>query len=437
MDHPHSPNSKGPCSRRKFLATAPCLLLLLCVLLGMPAACGGEADQPRSNEAREDSRARAKPVSTVVLQGEDFRETATGVGSLASPRRVQIAPELNAILATVHVAEGAAVRQGERLYTLESDTLRSEREAVQAALEQARAEAENARVTFRRFEQLYETRTISRDEFDERATAFRTAQAEVERLQAELRRTRQRLEDTTLRAPMDGVIDAHQADPGDYVEAGETLTTLYQTDPLEIEFTVAETFMGRIRSGQAVEVRLPAQGDEAASHHGEVTFVAPNVAPETRQLQVKARVQNGEGALKPGAFAHATVILDVREDRPAAPERALAAQREGYALFVVENGKARRRDVVIGLRRPGLVEIVEGAAVGEQVVVEGHMRLADGDLVRDRARSDAANSTQEDSAGRAMGNAKEDAPADTPPEPSSKPESETRRQQHATEQHTG
>lgn len=341
-------------------------LLLVFLLLG------GCADE----KAEQGAESGAVPVRTAIVEAADFNETADGVGSLESPEEVRIKPEISAILEAVHFEEGEEVEKGDLLFSLDSDKIKSELAADLAALESAKASLEDARANYLRFKALYETQTVSEQEFDTRRTAFRTARAEVERLQAQVELTRERIGDTEIRSPISGVLSERLVDPGDYVEDGDLLVTIYVLDPLEISFRVAESYMGRVKKGQRVEVRLAAVDMEPCI--GEVVFVGPNIAPDTRKFLVKASVCNPEGRLKPGAFARAEIVLDSRQGRPAVPETALVSERGGYSVYVVESGKALRRQVKIGLRRPGLVEIAEGASVGEEIVVEGQMRLTHG-----------------------------------------------------------
>lgn len=350
------------------------LVTVALVLLFCAQACGQE------QQTSEDEQRRAIPVRAAQVLAETFEETVSGIGSLESPEVVQIKPEINALVEEVHAREGSKVSPGQLLYTLDAKTIQNELDSARAELQRAGAELENTESTHERFRRLFESRTISREEYEERLTAFRTAQAEVTRLKAQVQLMQERLDDSVIRAPMDGVIAEHQVDPGDYVEAGETLVVLYRINPLEISFRIPEAYMDRVKPGQRVHVELTT--GTIPEHEGEVSFVSPNIDQATRKFLVKARVANSDEALKPGAFASAAVVLNVREDRPAVPERALVSRRTGYALFVVENGTAKRRQVQIGLRRPGIVEIVSGVEVGETVVTAGQMRLEDGLQVR-------------------------------------------------------
>jgi membrane fusion protein (multidrug efflux system) len=140
-------------------------------------------------------------------------------------------------------------------------------------------------------------------------------------------------------------------------------------------------------------VRVDAYPDR--TFETQVTYVSPGVRETTRDFTAKARIDNPDGLLRPGSFATSEVVVQVRQQQPVIPEEALVAVRRGYIVFVVENGTARRRDVQIGLREPGRVEILEGLEPGEVVVTNGQMRVTDGTRVRgvgDPGESDTARS---------------------------------------------
>jgi len=349
------------------------LVLLLCGL----AACGEEPQQAEE--------APSVAVETATVRRSDFLEDVTGIGTLLAVEVVRIRPEVSGIIREIRFREGERVEIGALLFLLDDDKLRRELAANLAALESARASLENARRSYQRFWRLYERRTVSRDELDQRETEFSVAQAEVDRLAAQVALDRERMEDMRIRAPMAGSLSQRNVDVGDYVEEGDELVTLY-SDRLEISFDVPERYMGRVRLGQPVRITVTAYPER--EFEGRVSFVSPSVDVETRKFTVKALVGDPKALLKPGAFATARLVLDVREDRPAVPESALVATREGYLVFVVHDGKAVMRPVDIGLRRTGLVEVRQGLEVGQEVVVAGQLNLSDGTPVRIAGRDE-------------------------------------------------
>jgi membrane fusion protein (multidrug efflux system) len=367
------------------------LLCGLVLALAVLAGCGEDASETNGQGRQQPS---GSPVILVEAESLDFRETVRAIGSLRAPRTVQVSPEIDARIAELHFTEGQRVAKGDLLASLDPDKLRREVRSAKAALNRARAEAADAKRSYARFQELYERDTISAEERDERRTEWETAQAEAERLAEQLELMRERLDDATIRAPMDGVLSQREVDEGDFVEAGEVLVVLYSIDPLEISFTIPETYMGRVEPDMEVSVEVAAYPD--CPFPGRIVFVSPSIDPQTRKFLVKSMVPNPQGQLKPGGFARVVLTLDTLPGRPAVPEQALVATREGYSLFVIEEGTATKRDVRIGLRRTGLVEIREGIEPGEAVVAQGQMRLADGAQVDVRERMSLREVVPED-----------------------------------------
>jgi membrane fusion protein (multidrug efflux system) len=111
---------------------------------------------------------------------------------------------------------------------------------------------------------------------------------------------------------------------------------------------------------------------------GEVYFIDPRVDPSTRTVKVKARIANADGELRPGLFANVELITGARDDALVVPEQAVVPAIDKLTVFVVENGIAHRREVTVGARLPGKVEITSGLKDGEVVVIAGQQKLRDG-----------------------------------------------------------
>lgn len=321
------------------------------------------------------------PVDTVRARRTTLQETVEGIGSLEALERVGIKPEVSGKVAGIHFREGSEIRKGDLLFTLQDEKARHRLQARRAALNEARAQLENARQTYRRRKELYDQDLVSVEARDQARTSFEAARARVERLEAEVAGIREQLEDTRLSAPFTGVVGDRRVDTGEVVSAGTPLVTLVRTGNLKVSFTVSERYAGSLQPGQPVRVSVDAFPEDTFS--GRVSFVSPEVRPASRDLLVQARVPNPENRLRPGNFASVEVVVDERPDAVVVPEEALVPMQEGFALFVVDPAsmEADRRDVTIGLRQPGLVEITEGVRAEEIVVRRGHLDLSDGEVV--------------------------------------------------------
>lgn len=333
--------------------------------------------------APEPARQGPQPVAvqTTTVRGETLAERVRGIGTLRASNMVVVRPEIAGVVRTIGFVEGTAVKQGQVLFELDEETLVRQLASRRAALRAAEASLEDTKRTLDRQQQLWDRELIARAELDQARTDLELRHAEVDRLRAELAVVESQRRETRVRAPFAGVISERRVDIGAYVTSGQELATVYQMEPLELEFYLSERHLGQLRQGQEVVVTIAAYPDRP--FRGRVDFVAPAVREATRDFLVKATIPNSDGLLKPGAFATALVTVDVREARPVVPEEALVATRLGYLVFIVEEGSARAREVRVGLRQDGMVEIVEGLQIGDRVVRSGHLRLSGGEPVRE------------------------------------------------------
>jgi len=338
------------------------------------AACTDE------NAPTDRRKASLPAVEVTEVQQRDLPETIASVGSLVASEEVVIRPEISGIVNDFSFAEGEAVQRGDLLFSLEDEEIRQRLRARRAALTAAEAETENARKQLLRRRELLAEGTIATETFDEVQTRYETTKARVNRLEAEVREILEELENTQIRAPIDGITGERRIDPGDFVEIGDPLVTVVRTDLLEIDFTVAQRYANAVAEGQQVTIQTSANPERV--FEGRVFFVSPQLRENTRDLLIKARVENPDGLLRPGGFAKVELIVAVREQTLVVPEEALVPTRTGYIVFVVRDQQARRREVAIGLRRPGIVEIRRGLEPGETVIRSGHISVSDGDRVR-------------------------------------------------------
>lgn len=345
--------------------------------LSLPIWGKQEQDSPSDNSA---NQKEAVPVRLATVENATFREVVRGVGTLRAQERVEISPELDGIVTAIHFEEGQGVTRGTLLVSIDDRKLRRELAAIQSALRQARAQLEYAKKTYQRFEKLVADGAATRDRLDQTETQYESARSEVERLEAQVGLIEERLKDTQIAAPIDGVLGTRHIDIGDYAKRGESLVSLHTVQSMEAQFDVPERYTGKVQQGQPVEVLVEAYPER--KFEGAVTYISPSVDDATRNFLVKATLDNSERLLKPGTFITALLILEVHRERPAIPESALVATTAGYIAFVVEDNVAHRREVTLGLRQVGLAEVRNGLSTGEKVVTEGHMRLSDGDKVK-------------------------------------------------------
>jgi len=184
-----------------------------------------------------------------------------------------------------------------------------------------------------------------------------------------------RLDNASIRAPFAGTLGLRRVSLGDLVGPDTIITTLDDTRTMRLEFTVPENFLAEVRTG--MELAAASTVYPGKPFRGTVVSIDSRVDPVTRSVTVIAKIPNEDGLLKPGMFL--TVDLErARREVLMVPEEALSPRQGKQYVYLVQDGRAVEREVAIGARAPGLVEIRSGLVAGDVIVTEGIQRLRDG-----------------------------------------------------------
>lgn len=329
----------------------------------------------------------AQPVPVAVTlataRQADFVTTVSATGTVASLREAKIASTLPGIVAEVFVSEGQRVQRGAPLMRLRTDQMAATEAQARAGAAQATAALHLAEANVRRMRELARVGAVSRQELDAAEAQFVAAQAQLELADATLAVAQIQLRDATLTAPFAGTITRRSVEPGEAASPAAPSFILAQLDDVYAELAVPERQRPALRVGQAVAITVDAL--PGAQFAGTIAEIQPDAAVSTRSFTVKVRVKNPQGVLRPGMFARGTITAAVRPNVLQVPESAVLSTAEKPIVFVVQDGRAARREVTLGDRQQGLVEITEGLRPGEQVVISGAAGLTDNQPVTPRA----------------------------------------------------
>lgn len=340
---------------RSITAAAAALALLLL------AGCGG--DDTANNMAR--FGGGPPPVVTEAVLLGDITDKYTALATARANEAIDVTPRISSVVAAIHFEEGESVDEGEVLVELDSREIRADLDLAEANLRERRSR-------FGRLETLAASQVVSEVELEE-------IQAQLQVAEAQVNSARARLEDTVIRAPFSGEVGLRRISIGGLVQPNTVITTLDDTAIMKLEFSVPEEYLPVMREGLAIEANAAAWPDRAFI--GTVTSVDSRVDPMTRSLAVVALMPNEDGALKPGMFLQVDISRR-RENVVLAPEGALVPRQGRQFVYVVDEGRAEERQVTLGSRRPGQVEILDGLEPGEQIVTQGVQRIRDGLPVR-------------------------------------------------------
>jgi len=312
----------------------------------------------------------AVPVEVAVARSDTVRDEIAATGQIEAVQSIDLRPEVDGRIVAILIREGQEVDEGTPLVKVDDAQLK-------AQVAQLEAQRDLAQQGLARAKELAQQNASSAADLEQAEATARSAQA-----QYDLQRIR--LERTTVRAPFAGVVGQRYVSLGDYVTNSTRLVSLQTVNPQRAAFQVPERFAQLLRPGQRVTFGVAAIAGRQFT--GEVDFVDPVVQLPGRTILVKARVPNGQRLLQPGMFIEARLVTAVRPNAVVVPEEAVVPAEGSNAVWAVVDGKADRRLVTLGVRRPGFVEVTSGVKAGEQVVVGGLELLAPGAPVRPMER---------------------------------------------------
>lgn len=308
-------------------------------------------------------------VEVVQVRQMEVRDELITFGSLRSDESVMIRPEVEGRLARVHFREGQAVSAGDLLVSLDDAISRAE-------FSQARANLDLAEKNHQRAQMLFQRGASNAQALDEAQTQQQAARATLALAQA-------RLDKTQIKAPYDGSLGLRQASVGDYLSAGQNIVNLEVLDPLKVDFRIPQKAVAQVRLGQTVEITLDTYPGER--FRGEIFAINPRLDEAGRSQAIRAHIGNPDHRLRPGQFVRVSVILDERPQALVIPEEAVMPVGEQLLVNLIVDGKIEQRQVRLGKRFDGVVEVREGLKGDETVISAGWQKVQPGLEVRTKS----------------------------------------------------
>lgn len=374
--------------RRRFLLNATALTVLIAVVATAVTTWVGTAVASTSSQ-----QATLVTVATVIQKNvtawDDFS------GRLEAVDRVEIKSRVSGTIQAVHFREGAIVKTGELLFTIDDAPYRAELERSGAKLTQAQAHLQNAQSQLDRAQRLNGDHAIAQGDFEGLQSAQRVAEAEVRSAAAQMQTARLNLEYTQVKAPVSGRIGRVEVTTGNLIAAGPsapTLTTLVSVSPIYASFNVDEEAIDRaVRAApkdalghpslDRVAVQMQTIGQERPLQ-GRLQLVDNQVNPGSGTVRVRAVFDNRDGTLMPGQFAHVRMSEAVAQDAVLVSERALASDQDRkYVLVVGQDNKVSYRRVTLGAVVNGMRVVTSGLKAKERVVLDGIKQIREGTVV--------------------------------------------------------
>ena len=332
------------------------MLVLSCLLAGCTENTGGQS------KATADSK--PKRTTTVVFAAAELRtikRQVEAIGTTRANESVTITAKVTAKVNNVTFDDGMLVDAGTVLVELTN-------EEETALLAEAQANVDDTKSQYTRLRDLLTKQSIPVSQVDEAKARYSGAQARYQSMLA-------RMDDRLIRAPFTGVLGFREVSAGTLITPGTPISTLDDLSTIKLDFSVPEVYLGLLRPGMQIEATSVAFAGREFS--AQVRTVGSRVDPVTRALVVRAVIDNSDLALRPGMLM--TVQLTTAErEALMIPANALVQRSQQSHVYTSADGIAQKQPVQFGERYDGWVEIVSGLSLGQQVVVEGTVKVRDG-----------------------------------------------------------
>jgi membrane fusion protein, multidrug efflux system len=375
---------------------SPQLVPLAASLLAFAlAACSPSNGSDKKGGAHPGMGMPAPEVSVVSVATKTFPLTFEYVGQTTGSREVEVRARVTGILLKRNFDEGAPVRQGQSLFTIDPAPYQAVAARAEADVGAAEARLEQAKRNAARLKPLYAEKAVSQKDYDDAVSAESIGAADLKSARARLAEAQLNLGYTKVEAPLSGVAGRAQRSEGSLVSGPDVLlTTVVQVHPIWVMFGIPDNEQARItRELQAGRVVMPKDGQfevglllpdgSAYGHTGKLNFSDVRISPNTGTRESRAEIPNPEGALRPGQFVRVQLRGAVIPNAVSVPQRAVLEGPQGKFVYVVnEQSQAEARPVEAGEWAGDNWIITSGLKPGERVVTDGVMKLGPGAPVR-------------------------------------------------------
>jgi membrane fusion protein, multidrug efflux system len=335
------------------------------------------------------------PVSVAQAVARDVPIYLDAIGKMVAREVVSVQPQVSGRITQIHFVDGADVKIGQVLFTIDPRPYQAQLALAQANLAQAKAALELAKINFDRVASVTDQRAVARQDYDAKKNAVDVADAQVKQNQAAVESARLNLDYCTIHSPINGRAGQRLVDVGNVVNANNSMLLVIQRlDPVYADFTIPENELTAVQQNMArgtltAEVRLPDGPGEP--REGELTFLDNSVQEGTGTVKLRATVANKDRRFWPGRFVQIRLVLSTRKDAVLIPAEAPQMSAKGQFVYVVKtDSTAELRPVTVGQRQGDLVVIDQGLKAGERVVTNGQLGVTPGGQVKIIAQPAAA-----------------------------------------------
>lgn len=304
-------------------------------------------------------------ADAVMVKPEYLEDSISSTGTIRAYHEVNLSAEVSGKVTGLHINEGSLVKAGNLLVKVNDNHLQAEVVRLESNIKVLEETRE-------RQYQLFERGGVTQEVYDNTLMQLNNLKAEFATVQAEIERTE-------VKAPFDGVVGLTYISDGAYVTPTTKIASLQNMDSVRVDFSVPERYSPDVNPGN--EIQFSVQGIDSL-FTGRVIATEPQIDPRTRTLQVRAISNNEDKLLKPGAFANIKLILNAYDEALTVPAVSLIPDGGDYKVFQYKNGKVNETYVKTGIRLRDRVQVKDGIAEGDTILINGLMQLNDSSDVK-------------------------------------------------------
>jgi multidrug efflux system membrane fusion protein len=331
---------------------------------------------------------QAIPVTAGTVTAADVPVFLQGIGTVQAYNMVAIKSRVDGQIMKVDFKEGQDVKTGDPLFQIDPRPFQASLQQAQAAKQKDEAQLAGAQLDLERYEKLIGTGYQTRQSYDNQKALVGQLQAAIRGDEAQIENAKLNLGYADIRSPIDGRAGARLVDKGNLLRVGDnsTLVTISEIKPIFVSFTLPQETLADIREnhGKAALVVQAYSGDgKKQLAEGKLTMIDNAVDQATGTIRLKARFDNENERLWPGAFVSARVVLSVRKDAPTVPSQTVQQGPNGYYAYVIKpDDTVERRAVDVASIQDGIAVVTKGLSSGDRVVIDGQYRLTNGARVK-------------------------------------------------------
>jgi len=406
---------------RRIMLKYMILLMAVCLILLPTAGCS----------SKQEKETVVKRVTTTLAEKSAISISVEYAGKVIPIEEVSIASKLPGKVELVKADVGTSVKAGDLLFSLDTKTLNAQLKQskaavnnaqagltlakdstiaqkvteLEAAVEQAQLQYDDAKRSYDRVKQLFDSSAASQKQLEDAVTYLKTSEVQLNSLKENLKIFNERsapqteaiasaqleqakaayetasiqVDDSSIIAPISGIVSMCNVDEGEFVAGGISVFTVINTETVIISISVPDTITEKLHAGDPVPIRMTALSGQEFT--GVIDTISPAADPQTQAYTVKIKVENPDNAIKPGMLAKVSLPLDSKENTILVPNEALLVQDTAQYIYIVEGGKVKKVQVTTGLSNDEFTEVTGGLKEGEPVITEGQSFLNDGETV--------------------------------------------------------